>query len=143
VREHGVFCARHRSWIAPFGTSILNPVRHINAAALREVCMKRLMPVVFCSATILGFLAGYAVSPAGLASGQTAAPQAPLAGALPPGDYSKMNIAPDQGEPVLFSGAALKKAHPELQARAKNGQVVANPRDLMPPLVTRTHWFTL
>jgi len=110
--------------------------------------MKRLIPVFFCTATILGFLAGYAVSPAGLASGQAPAPGAagqtpPLAGALPPGDYSKINIAPDQGEPTLFSGEALRKAHPELQARAKNGQVVANPRDVMPPLVTRTHWFTL
>ena len=112
--------------------------------------MKRLMPIFFCSATILGFLAGYAVSPAGSAAGQAPAPGGagaaqtpPSAGALPPGDYSRINIAPDQGEPTLFSGAALKKAHAELQARAKNGQVVANPRDLMPPLVTRTHWFTL
>jgi mannose-6-phosphate isomerase-like protein (cupin superfamily) len=112
--------------------------------------MKRLMPVFFCCAMVLGFLAGYAVSPAGSLSGQAPAPNAavpaqtpPLAGALPPGDYSRINIAPDQGEPTLFSGAALRKAHPELQARAKNGQVVANPRDLMPPLVTRTHWFTL
>jgi mannose-6-phosphate isomerase-like protein (cupin superfamily) len=109
------------------------------------------MPLFFCSAVMLGFLAGYAVSPAGSAAGQAppanaAAPgqTPPLAGALPPGDYSKMSIAPDQGEPTLFSGAALRKAHTELQARtAKTGQVVANPRELMAPLVTRTHWFTL
>jgi mannose-6-phosphate isomerase-like protein (cupin superfamily) len=113
--------------------------------------MKRLMPVLFCSATILGFLAGYAVSPAGSIAGQAPPANAagagqtpPLAGALPPGDYSKMNIAPDQGEPMLFSAADLKKAHVELQARAaKSGQPVSNPRDLMTPLVTRTHSFIL
>jgi mannose-6-phosphate isomerase-like protein (cupin superfamily) len=107
--------------------------------------MKRLIPVCFCTATILGFLAGYAVSPAGVASGQApapgaaAAPTPPVAGALPPGDYSKMSIAPDGGEARLFSSADLKKTHAELQNRAKSGQVVSNPRDLMAPMINRTH----
>jgi mannose-6-phosphate isomerase-like protein (cupin superfamily) len=110
--------------------------------------VKRLMPVFFCCATMLGFLAGYAVSPAGSASGQApaagAAQTTPLAGALPPGDYSKMTLAPDQGEPTLFSSVDLKKAHAELQARAaKSNQAVSNPRDLMAPLVTRTHSYIL
>lgn len=112
--------------------------------------MKRLMPVFFCTATILGFLAGYAVSPAGLVAGQAPAPGAagatqtpPLAGALPPGDYSKMNIAPDAGEPRLFASADLKKAHAELQNRTKSGQVTSNPRDLMAPFISRTHSFIL
>ena len=54
-----------------------------------------------------------------------------------------MQLSPDQGEPTLFSGAALRKAHTELQARAAKGGTVSNPRDLMTPMVTRTHSYIL
>jgi mannose-6-phosphate isomerase-like protein (cupin superfamily) len=53
-----------------------------------------------------------------------------------------MALAPDQGEPTLFSGEEMRKAHTELQARAARG-AVSNPRDLMKPMVTRTHSFIL
>jgi mannose-6-phosphate isomerase-like protein (cupin superfamily) len=104
-----------------------------------------------CAATLLGFLTGYALSPAGSVSGQAAqaapnqtSPAAPAGGALPPGDYSRMPLAPDQGEPTLFAGAAMRRAHVELQARAaQRGQPIANPRDLLAPMVTRTHSYIL
>jgi mannose-6-phosphate isomerase-like protein (cupin superfamily) len=115
--------------------------------------MKRIMPALWFGTIILAFSIGYAVGPVGsAAAGQTparaqqpaaAGQQQGPAGALPPGDYSRMQIAPDQGEPVQFLGADLRKAHAELQARAARGQALANPRDLMMPLVTRTHSFIL
>jgi mannose-6-phosphate isomerase-like protein (cupin superfamily) len=38
----------------------------------------------------------------------------------------------------------MRRAHTELQARAaKGGQSLSNPRDLMKPMVTRTHSFIL
>jgi mannose-6-phosphate isomerase-like protein (cupin superfamily) len=100
---------------------------------------------------MLAFLMGYAIGPARSAAIQnaagaapTAAPSQPAAGALPPGDYSRMKLAPDQGEPTLFAAADLKKAHTELQKRAASGgQTLSNPRDLMTPMVTRTHSFIL
>jgi mannose-6-phosphate isomerase-like protein (cupin superfamily) len=97
---------------------------------------------------MLAFFVGYALGPGRtLAAGQQPAsqPSAPpaLQGALPPGDYSKMQLAPDQGEPTLFSAEEMRKAHTELQARSSRGQPLANPRDLMKPLVTRTHSFIL
>ena len=113
--------------------------------------MKRLMPALWITTMIVAFSVGYAVGPVGpAAAGQTATgaaaggQQAGPAGALPPGDYSKMQIAPDQGEPTQFLGAEMRKAHTELQARAaRGGQALSNPRDLMKPLVTRTHSFIL
>src|SRR5438132_6088835 len=116
--------------------------------------MKRIMPALWMGSTILAFGVGYAVGPAGpAAAGQTAdrvqqpaaaGQQQGPAGALPPGDYSRMQLAPDQGEPTQFSGEDLRKAHTELQARAAaGGQALSNPRDLMKPLVTRTHSFIL
>jgi mannose-6-phosphate isomerase-like protein (cupin superfamily) len=113
--------------------------------------MTRLMTVGWLGSLILAYMAGYVGGPAGSAAADQAAAgaqqpaaQAPApGGALPPGDYSRMQIAPDQGEPTHFSGAALRKAHTELQNRAKNGQAVSNPRDLMKPLVTRTHSYIL
>lgn len=112
--------------------------------------MKRFMPACWLSLTVLAFLLGYAIGPARSAAlQQTAAAQGAgqtqqPGGALPPGDYSKMQLVPDQGEPTLFAGADLRKAHTELQARAaKGGQALSNPRDLMKPLVTRTHSFIL
>jgi quercetin dioxygenase-like cupin family protein len=96
---------------------------------------------------MLAFFVGYALGPGrSLAAGQPPAQQgAPpaLQGALPPGDYSKMQLAPDQGEPTLFSGEEMRKAHTELQTRSSRGQPVSNPRDLMKPMVTRTHSFIL
>jgi mannose-6-phosphate isomerase-like protein (cupin superfamily) len=105
--------------------------------------MKRLMPAFWLCSTSLAFLLGYAIGPAQSAAQQNPPAQAQQpAGALPPGDWSKMQIAPDQGEPTHFAGADLRKAHTELQARAAKG-AVSNPRDLMKPLVTRTHSFIL
>jgi len=111
---------------------------------------KRLMPVVWLGTTMLAFLLGYAVGPARSAAiqsaaggGQAGSQQAPVAGALPPGDYSKIQLSPDQGEPTLFAGADLRKAHTELQARSQSGQALSNPRELMKPMVTRTHSFIL
>ncbi len=114
--------------------------------------MKRLMLALWLGTLIIAFSVGYADGPvrsaaagqtpsgAAAAAGQTQGP----AGALPPGDYSRMQLAPDQGEPVQFVGADLRKAHTELQARAgRGGQALSNPRDLMKPLVTRTHSFIL
>jgi mannose-6-phosphate isomerase-like protein (cupin superfamily) len=113
--------------------------------------MKRLMPALWIGTLIIAFSVGYAVGPVRSAAvGQTAAGAAAAAGqtqgpagALPPGDYSRMQLAPDQGEPVQFLGADLRKAHAELQARSGRGQALSNPRDLMKPLVTRTHSFIL
>jgi mannose-6-phosphate isomerase-like protein (cupin superfamily) len=117
--------------------------------------MRRLMPYLWCGTILVAFLAGLAIGPArSTAAGQQAgattqpaggAPQPPaLQGALPPGDYSRMQLAPDQGEPTLFAADDLRKAHVELQSRAaKSGQAVSNPRELMKPLVTRTHSFIL
>src|SRR5438093_184881 len=113
---------------------------------LEEGVMKRFMPAFWLTTTMLAFLAGYAIGPVRSAGqgAQGGSPQAPLAGALPAGDYSKMQLSPDQGEPTLFSGAEMRKAHTELQARAaKGGQALSNPRDLMKPMVTRTHSFIL
>jgi mannose-6-phosphate isomerase-like protein (cupin superfamily) len=112
---------------------------------------KRLMPVFWIGTTAFAFLLGSAIGPVKSAAIQsTAAPaqggsqQAPAAGALPLGDYSKMQLAPDQGEPTLFAGAELRKAHADLQTRAaQGGQALSNPRDLMKPMVTRTHSFIL
>jgi mannose-6-phosphate isomerase-like protein (cupin superfamily) len=113
--------------------------------------MKRLVPVIWCASLVVAYLAGYGAGPLGRAAGQAAAggaqtagaAQAPAAGgALPPGDYSRMQPAPDMGEPTLFSGASLRRAHTELQTRARGG-IVANPRDLMPPFISRTHSYTL
>jgi mannose-6-phosphate isomerase-like protein (cupin superfamily) len=113
--------------------------------------MKRLMPALWFGTIIFAFSVGYAVGPVrSAAAGQTATgaaagagqPQV-LGGALPPGDYSRMQLAPDQGEPVQFLGADMRKAHTELQARSARGQALSNPRDLMKPLVTRTHSFIL
>jgi mannose-6-phosphate isomerase-like protein (cupin superfamily) len=97
---------------------------------------------------IVAFSVGYAIGPVrSAAAGQTIARAGQLqgpAGSLPPGDYSRMQLAPDQGEPTQFLGADLRKAHAELQARAgRGGQALSNPRDLMKPLVTRTHSFIL
>jgi mannose-6-phosphate isomerase-like protein (cupin superfamily) len=115
--------------------------------------MKRLTAAVWCATILVAFLAGYAAGPARTAAAvqapargaQPAAGQQPaLAGALPPGDYSRIQLAADQGEPTLFAGEDMRKAHAELQARAaRGGQALSNPRDLMKPMVTRTHSFIL
>src|SRR5438046_627118 len=112
--------------------------------------MKRSVSAMWLGTTTLAFVLGYAIGPGRTAAiqntaggTQAAAPTPPLAGALPPGDYSRMKLSPDQGEPTLFAGADLRKAHTELQARAKSGQALSNPRELMKPMVTRTHSFIL
>jgi mannose-6-phosphate isomerase-like protein (cupin superfamily) len=111
--------------------------------------MKRFIPAFWLGTTMLAFFLGYAVGPVRSAAIQNAAPQGstqqpPAAGALPPGDYSRMQLSPVLVEPTLFAGAELRFAHTELQARAaKGGQALSNPRDLMKPMVTRTHSFIL
>jgi mannose-6-phosphate isomerase-like protein (cupin superfamily) len=113
---------------------------------------RRLMVTVWGLTLALAYLAGYALSPAGSsAAAQGSAAQQPATagrgttpgGALPPGEYSKIQLSPDQGEPILFAGAELRKAHTELQARAKQGSPAVVPRDLIKQTVTRTHSYIL
>jgi mannose-6-phosphate isomerase-like protein (cupin superfamily) len=112
--------------------------------------MKRSTPILCAGALTLGYLAGYGSNPGsaivGQAPGQAAQAPAQPAGALAPGDYSRMQLAPDQGEPVMWSIDDMKKAHNELVARAKRGQTgggARNNRDLFPPHVTRTHSYIM
>lgn len=100
--------------------------------------MKRLLAVVWCASILLAYWAGQGTTGTSVAVAQQQSP----AGALPPGEYSKIQLAPDQGEPALFSAEDLKKGHAELQARAARG-VPANARDFMKPTVTRTHSYIL
>jgi mannose-6-phosphate isomerase-like protein (cupin superfamily) len=89
-------------------------------------------------------MAGSAVGPGGSAAQTTAGAQQPApAGALPPGEHSKIQLAPDQGQPTHYAGEALRKAHAALQARAKSGQAGVAPRDLMTPLVTRNYSYIM
>jgi mannose-6-phosphate isomerase-like protein (cupin superfamily) len=107
--------------------------------------MKRVVSVLWCVSLVIAYLAGYGTGPAGRAAGQAARGQTPPppAGALPPGDYSRISLSPDQGEPFMYSGASLLAAHKQMQTRAAGGQVAANQRDLMTPRVTRTHSFVM
>jgi mannose-6-phosphate isomerase-like protein (cupin superfamily) len=116
--------------------------------------MKRRLVIAAWGLTLtLAFLAGYALAPAGSASAQAGAAQPaaagrgqapPPAGALPPGEHSKIQLSPDQGEPTHFRGADLRDAHTQLQARAKqSGQGAVVPRDLMKSMVTRTHSYIM
>src|SRR5438105_3534604 len=86
----------------------------------REVIsMKPTMAFLWVGTLVIGYIAGYAASPAGsAAAGQTGAQAPPAAGALPPGDYSRIQLAPDQGEPFAWSIDDMRKAHSELVARA-------------------------
>ncbi len=107
--------------------------------------MKRFVAIVWSGTLVVAYMAGSAIGPAGSAA-QTAAgaqQQPPPAGALPPGEYSKIQVAPDQGEPTHYSGDALRKSHAALQARAKSGQAGVAPRDFMTPLVTRNYSYIL
>jgi mannose-6-phosphate isomerase-like protein (cupin superfamily) len=84
---------------------------------------------------------GYLTNMPGTRAQQPAAGQQQAAqnqGMLPPGQYSKIALAPDQGEPIHWSADDLRKAHAELSAKAGAGQP-ANARDLMRSMVTRTH----
>ena len=108
--------------------------------------MKRFVAIVWSGTLVVAYMAGSAIGPAGSAA-QTAAgaqqPAPPPAGALPPGEYSKIQLAPDQGQPTHYSGDALRKSHAALQARAKSGQAGVAPRDFMTPLVTRNYSYIL
>src|SRR5262245_45499073 len=105
--------------------------------------MNRFASMALAGALVLGYLAGYVTSPGSIVAGQ-AAQTPPPAGALPPGDYSRMPLAPDQGEPIAWSVDDMKKAHTELVARSRGGQATAaNPRELFAPHVTRTHSFIM
>jgi mannose-6-phosphate isomerase-like protein (cupin superfamily) len=105
--------------------------------------MKRMIAVVWSGTLVLAYLAGSVVGPSGSAAQTPAAQQPPPAGALPPGEHSKIQIAPDQGQPTHYTGEALRKAHLALQARAKSGSAGVAPRDLMTPLVTRNYSYIL
>lgn len=106
--------------------------------------MNRFASIVSAVALVLGYFAGYAASPRSVVAGQAAQTAAPPAGALPPGDYSRMQLAPDQGEPIAWSVDDMKKAHAELVARSRGGPATAaNPRDLFQSHVTRTHSFIM
>src|SRR5262245_36482095 len=107
--------------------------------------MNRFGSIAWAFALILGYLAGYGTSPRSAVAGQAAQAPAP-AGALPPGDYSRMQMAPDQGEPIAWSIDDMRKAHGEFVARAKRGQTgggAPNNRDVFPPHVTRTHSYVM
>jgi mannose-6-phosphate isomerase-like protein (cupin superfamily) len=106
--------------------------------------MKGSMPIVWGATITLAFLAGVAVGPAGSAAGQApvVGQQPAPAGALPPGDYSKLQLSPDQGDPFLYSGETLRKAHTELEARLAKG-LPALGKAFMKPTVTRTHSYIL
>ena len=66
-------------------------------------------------------MAGSAIGPVGSAAQTTAGAQQPPppAGALPPGEYSRIQIAPIRGSRTHYSAETLRKAHLALQARAK------------------------
>src|SRR5262245_44363673 len=104
--------------------------------------MNRLGPVVWVCGMILAFLAGSAVGPTWSAAGQTPGQQPAPAGALPPGDYSKIQLAPDMGEPFQFSGESMRKGHVELEAARMRG-VPGVAKEFMKPTVTRTHSYIL
>jgi mannose-6-phosphate isomerase-like protein (cupin superfamily) len=114
---------------------------------------RRLMTIVWALTITVAYFAGYALAPAGSAAAEQAGgAQQPTpagrgttpGGALPPGEHSKIQLAPDQGEPILFSGTDLRKAHPDLQARAKQGrQGAVVPRDLFKQSITRTHSYIM
>ena len=80
--------------------------------------MRRMTPVMLVGAVILGYLAGYMMSPVGSASGQTAS--------QPPA-WTTVPLAPNQGETVYWSIDDLRQAHTELAARVANGQPVGSP----------------
>src|SRR5882672_10900683 len=110
--------------------------------------MSRFASIALAGTLVLGYLAGYATSPRSVVAGQAAGqavPSAPqLQGALPPGEYSQMQLAPDQGEPIAWSIDEMRKAHTELVARSQRGQATGgNPKDLFIPHVTRTHSFIM
>src|ERR1700731_1481333 len=113
------------------------------------ILKRRAVAAVWLGSMILAYLAGNAGAPAGSAAAaaqQPATANRPpaLGGALPPGEYSKISLAPDQGEPTLFKGADLRGYHSVLQARiAQGNQSVLAPKDFMKTMVTRTHWFSL
>lgn len=104
--------------------------------------MKRFGTIAWAAALVIGYLAGYGTSPRSVVSGQ--AGQAPaLQGALPAGDYSKMNATPDQGGPLHFSIDEMKKGHVEMIARAKRNQPGPAPKEIFPSAVTRTHSYIM
>ncbi len=107
--------------------------------------MKRFVAIVWSGTLVVAYMAGSAIGPAGSAAQTAAGAQQPAApaGALPPGEYSKIQLAPDQGQPTHYSGDALRKSHAALQARAKSGQAGVAPRDFMTPLVTRNYSYIL
>ena len=94
--------------------------------------MRRMTPVMLVGAVILGYLAGYMMSPVGSASGQTAS--------QPPA-WTTVPLAPNQGETVYWSIDDLRQAHTELAARVANGQPVGSPRSLVELPITPTHAF--
>jgi mannose-6-phosphate isomerase-like protein (cupin superfamily) len=105
--------------------------------------MRRILPLLWCGSLLIAYLAGQAGGPASAGQNPPTASQQPApAGALPPGDYSKIQLAPDQGEPFQFSGESLRKAHVALEDRAQRS-APANAAEFMKPMVTRTHSYIL
>lgn len=94
--------------------------------------MNRLIPVMLVAAVILGYLAGWATSPAGRVTAQ----QSPSARAPA---WTKVALAPDQGGVVYWSVDALVKAHNAMASRAAKGQPLPNSRDLVEQPISRTH----
>ena len=72
-------------------------------------------------------------------------PSAPVAYAGPPEELfpsSRIALAPDQGEPTLWSLDDMKRIAGELEGRARSGRSAEDPVDLMQLPLTRTHLFT-
>ena len=107
--------------------------------------MKQVSPIVLCISIVLAYAAGQVVGGGSVLTGQTSRGGPPAgaavnqqqgpAGALPPGEYSKIQLAPDQGEPTVFLGDDLRKAHTELQARAKSGAPAQSGYDSVAPRI--------
>ena len=79
--------------------------------------MKRLTPAFWLGTTLVAFLFGYSIGPARSAAQQNQSGQAagsgqpaPLGGALPPGDYSRMLLAPVLDIPPSVPHATLPDA---------------------------------
>ena len=90
--------------------------------------MSRLTPVVLVVAITVGFLAGYAANPRGVATAQQERPPA----------WSTVPLAPNQGQPVHWSIEDLQNAHTTMAARA-GGRTQLKPHDLLTLMVTPTH----
>ena len=95
--------------------------------------MMRWTPAPLVLALLIGYLAGTASSPRGVATAQQA-------GSGQPPAWSTIPLSPNQGEPTYWAAEDLKKAHTALSERS-GGRILSKPRDLLPLPIMRTHMF--